>query len=389
MTLSLTSGAIRVSDLTHDSGKVNEPEEPQDLTEFEREDLLEAEDSIAPITYSGQDFDVAGIVRRFNNDDILIPTFGHDDVRIVAEGFQRAFVWNRPQMDRFIESLLMGYPVPGIFLVRQKDRRYLVLDGHQRIRTLAAYYKGIDNKGKEFSLRNVNGHLKGLTYEMLDEDRRRLLDDTFIQATIVPTDGSSQSLEAIYQIFERLNAGGTPLTAHEIRVALFAGPFIDYLELLNNDENWRALYGKKSPRIRDQELVLRIVALHVDDTSYRRPLKAFLNNFVSDHRRMKDFDSAAVRLRFERSAELLNESVGKGGLRLAGYQINAALAEATFVGLMRRLTSDPDIGPTEVAGAVDRLRQDESLLAAVSRATADEENVRVRVELATAAFAEA
>jgi hypothetical protein len=378
-----------VSDLQQSADPAEDPGESQDLTEFEQEDLLAAEESIAPVTYSGQDFDVAGIVRRFNSDDILIPTFGHDDARIVAEGFQRAFVWNRPQMDRFIESLLMGYPVPGIFLVRQTDRRYLVLDGHQRIRTLAAYYRGIDNKGREFSLKNVSENFRGLTYDKLDEERRRLLDDTFIQATIVPTDGSSESLEAIYQIFERVNAGGTPLTAHEIRVALFAGPFIDYLEQLNNNADWRALYGKKSPRIRDQELVLRIVALDVNDENYHRPLKTYLNGFVSNHRNLAGFDSANVRVRFERAAELLNDSVGRNGLRFAGYQINAALADAIFVGLMRRLSFDPGIGVADVESAVGRLRQDDSLITAVSRATADEENVRVRLELATTEFAEA
>jgi len=57
-----------------------------------------------------------------------------------VEGFQRRFVWRRPQMDRFIESLLLGYPIPGIFLVQQSDKRYLVLDGQQRLTTLTKYY---------------------------------------------------------------------------------------------------------------------------------------------------------------------------------------------------------------------------------------------------------
>src|SRR4051812_48431475 len=96
------------------------------LTDEEAADLNEAEDAVLPVSYSGQDFDVNGLVRRLNSEDILVPTFGHQDARIASAGFQRSFVWNRPQMDRFIESLLLGYPIPGIFLVRQADRRYLV-----------------------------------------------------------------------------------------------------------------------------------------------------------------------------------------------------------------------------------------------------------------------
>src|SRR3954451_25051646 len=82
------------------------------LTLDEIDDLNEAESTVLPVTYSGQDFDVNGFVRRLNSDDILVPTFGHQDHRIASAGFQRSFVWNRPQMDRFIESLLLGYPIP-------------------------------------------------------------------------------------------------------------------------------------------------------------------------------------------------------------------------------------------------------------------------------------
>ncbi len=228
------------------------------ITDAEAADLIEAEPVAAAVSYSGQDFDVAGLVRRLRSEDILIPTFGHRDERISSAGFQRSFVWTRPQMDRFIESLLLGYPVPGIFLVRQGDRRYLVLDGQQRLRTLRYYMDGV-HEGKEFALQNVATQFKGLTYKSLPEDMRRLLDDTFFQATIVVTDGTAESLESIYRVFERVNAGGTQLTPHEIRVALFAGPLIDYLEELNTDAAWRFLYGKKSPRLRDQELVLRIL----------------------------------------------------------------------------------------------------------------------------------
>jgi hypothetical protein len=365
-----------------------ETEEPFDLTEFEEEDLVESEGVAPVVSYSGQDFDVAGLVRRLDNEDILIPSFGHEDDRIQSAGFQRAFVWNRPQMDRFIESLLLGYPIPGIFLVRQADRRYLVLDGQQRLRTLAAFYRGIDMSGREFRLKNVSDSLQGVTYATLTDELRRLLDDAFIQATIVPTDGSSQSLEAIYQVFERLNSGGTQLTPHEIRVALFAGPFIDYLEQLNRIAAWRSLYGKKSPRVRDQELVLRILALYFDAGSYKRPLKRFLNDFAAANRDMGTFNAKDALERFKGAAELLDATVGKEGLRRTGYQLNAALTEAVFVGLMRRL-DERDISPQSVSEAVSTTRSDEELQMAISRATSDEENVRIRLEVATSTFREA
>lgn len=364
----------------------DQAEEPLDLNEVERQDLLEAEPVSQQVTYSGQDFDVDGLVRRMNKDDILVPTFGHDDDRITAAGFQRSFVWTRPQMDRFIESLLLGYPIPGIFLIRQADRRYLVLDGQQRLRTLQHFYSGI-YRAREFALSNVADELKGLTYQNLSEDQRRLLDNTYFQATVVDTDGSRESLDVVYQIFERLNSGGTQLTPHEIRVALYAGPFIDYLERLNQDINWRAVYGKRSPRLRDQELVLRILAFYAVAPTYRPPLKTFLNNFASEHRYLQRLNYEALETSFRNASELIAAADGRQAVRYQSQQVNAALTEALFVGLMRRLDMGGDIETSAVFSAINDIQGNESLGLAISQATANEDSVKTRLEVATKRFA--
>lgn len=363
-----------------------EPEEPIELTESEQEDLLEAEPIVQHITYSGQDFDVEGLVRRLNKDDILVPTFGHDDERITTAGFQRSFVWTRPQMDRFIESLLLGYPIPGIFLVRQADRRYLVLDGQQRLRTLQLFYNG-EVAGREFSLNNVTDQLKGLTYKSLPEDERRQLDNTFFQATVVDTDGTRESLDVVYQIFERLNSGGTQLTPHEIRVALYAGPFIDFLERLNQDPNWRTVYGRQSPRLRDQELVLRILAFYSVGPTYRRPLKTFLNNFVAEYRDLQRLNYEDLETSFRRASELIASAEGRSAVRYLSSQVNAALTEALFVGLMRRLDFQQGIAADDVMRAINDIQNNRELQVAISRATANEESVKTRLEVATKRFA--
>ena len=370
-----------------DIEQVAEPGDPIDsLTESEQVDLISADAGVAPITYSGQDFDVAGLVNRFRKDDILIPTFGHMDPRITSAGFQRSFVWSRPQMDRFIESLLLGYPVPGIFLVRQSDRRYLVLDGQQRLRTLRNFMDG-QHEGKEFSLQNVSEKYKGLTYASLSDSQRRQVDDTFFQATVVATDGSPESLDAVYQIFERLNAGGTQLTPHEIRVALYAGPFIDYLERLNKITAWRAIYGKKSPRLRDQELVLRILALRMAADSYEAPLKTFLNKFAGVHRRLdKGLDTTAFEAAFTDASQMLLRVDGRSSLRPGGPQINVAMTEAVFVALLTRLQASHAVDEVKLAAALVALPEDKAFDLATSRATARVENVNDRLRIAKTAI---
>ena len=129
------------------------------------------------ITSYGIDYDVAGLVRRLNDDDILIP------------GFQRDFVWSAALMSRFIESLLLGLPVPGIFLYRMDDDRYQVIDGQQRIKTLQAFYAGTINE-KPFRLVRLDStsEFEGLTYQKLIGTDRRRLDNSIIHATVIRQD---------------------------------------------------------------------------------------------------------------------------------------------------------------------------------------------------------
>lgn len=352
------------------------------LTDDELEDLIAPDEAPASVTFSSQDFDVAGLVRRLQQQSVLIPRFGQNDPNIDTAGFQRGFVWTRAQMDKFIESLLLGYPVPGIFLVRQTDQRLLVLDGQQRLVTVQHFTEG-RHHDKPFALTNVSTDFKGLTYRSLPDDLRRKLDDSYMQGTIVAADGSAEVNNAIYQIFERLNSGGTQLTPHEIRVALAAGPLIDYLEALNSNQNWRQLYGNRSARLRDQELVLRTLALFLKAAEYRRPLKTFLNDFATANR-----DSGANIITagnyFRSAADKLNQLVGPEAFRRPGVgQVNVAQAEAIMVGVMRVLADGEDVAKGGLKSRIERLLDDSDFIYATTRSTADNDSVTLRLRLAT------
>lgn len=247
------------------------------------------------------------------------------------------------------------------------------------------FYEGMHEK-KEFELANVAKLFKGLTYKTLDAEQKRTIDNTFVQATIVKTDGSVESLDSVYQIFERLNAGGTPLTPHEIRVALYAGPFVEFLTDLNRDVAWRALYGPESPRLRDQEIILRFIALYVAPGDYARPLKKYLNDFAARHRDLSKLDVGTVRTRFHDASVLLLEGPGPASIRGRARQVTAALAEAVLVGLARRLDAGAPPEREAVAAAVAALMENPELDPVISRATADEESVRKRLALATLAL---
>lgn len=337
----------------------------------------ESTDEVVPYIYSitsyGADYPVDSLVKRLEKDVIFIPSF------------QRSYVWKLPQASRFIESLLLGLPVPGIFLSREADSgKLLVIDGHQRLKTLLFFYEGIF-EGREFRLTNVQERFEGKTYKTLEEDDRLRLDDSIIHATIVRQDEPSDDVSSIYSIFERLNTGGTLLQPQEIRACIYHGSFNDLLNELNNYPAWREIFGQVSKRLKDQELILRFFALNFDLDNYKRPMKEFLNEYMGKNKELKLQGRNELEKGFYSVIDLISGSLGKKAFRLEG-PINAAVFDAVMVGLLRRLSRGPIKEIDRFLRAYDELLKNPDFYDACKTATSDLSNVYVRIELSTNYF---
>ena len=363
------------------------------------------------LRYYGVDFDVEGLVRRFDRGDLIVPSFDPAaDTGGEVEGFQRRFVWPKRQMDRFVESLLLGYPVPGIFLVEQPNRRFLVLDGQQRIKTLSAFYQGTygpSGKEKVFRLDFVNEELRELTYKTLLEPDKRLLDTTILQSTIVVPQGAD--MESVYRVFERINSSGIKLQPQEIRVALFAGSTIRMLRDLNNIVSWRALFGPPHSRLKDHELILRYLAL-LESTEqlikhgwnrnsarsevpggeavYRPAMTTFLNSYLSRHHEMESVESAAITKEFRTITEALAAAGGRSVLRFSGTQVNAAHTDAVLVGATLAARDKGGLSSEGASRALERLLASSTYRDAVVESTSHLESVNARLQESIAAFGE-
>ncbi len=367
------------ADQEPNAGAPGEAEDTAAVVDVDPEAEEEELAFVYSITSYGADYPVDGLVKRIDAGDIVVPEF------------QRQFIWPRPRIERFIESLLLGLPVPGIFLAREPEsNRLLVIDGQQRLRTLSAFYKGV-LRGREFRLsKGVQSQFEDRTYETLEEEDRRRLDDSIIHATVIRQDEPSDDQSSVYFIFERLNTGGTLLQPQEIRAAIFQGQFNELLHELNEVDAWRAVFGAPSPRMKDQELILRFFAFLFAAENYSRPMKEFLNEFMGHNRRLQHLRPRELTERFETTIHALS---GPGAIeprRLfrPGTQINAAVFDAVMVGMARRLGSGRSVPDSDaIRAAYARLLEDGGFRAAYSRATADEASVETRLRLATEAFA--
>lgn len=360
---------------------------PGDEDVEDLDELSEVLPTLFSITSYGADYPVDSLVKRLQSGDIVIPSFSMEpEGGQTTVGFQREFVWKKPQADRFVESLLLGLPVPGIFLVREPNGKFLVLDGQQRLRTLESFYSGVF-QGVEFKLSEVQDQWTRKTYKTLHPDDRRRLDNSIIHATIVRQDEPTEDQSSIYLIFERLNSGGTILQPQEIRVALYHGPFAALLSRLNDNGEWRTLYGKKNSRLKDIELILRFLALYFHLGSYRRPMKDFLNRYMAANRDLQRQDETAIRTVFESTVHGVRAGIGDRAFRPFG-SVNAAVLDSVMYGVAFRLSAGPIEDQKALAKKYEELLRTQTYIDAITRATADEESVRARLDAASRAFAD-
>ena len=339
------------------------------------------------ITSYGADFDVEGLVRRATRGSVYVPEF------------QRGFVWSLQQSSRFVESLLLGLPVPGIFLAQDPEtEKLMVIDGQQRLKTLQFFYSGVfgdvtleGRQPRPFALRGVNKEFERLKYADLREREQERLDNSLLHATVVRQNSPDDGMSSIFHIFHRLNTGGERLTPHEIRQALYRGGLMDSANELNDNEDWRAIFGPKSRRQKDQELVLRFWAMYVRAQEYSAPMQGFLNNFVEQNRNPSIEFLYEGRSLFTATMKAFNAAVGRQAFRTEGSrQLNAAVFDSMAVELARyinRKHGDPPA--SDVLREIhDTILKDEEYISSVAGGTARASQVQIRMRKAADAFGE-
>ena len=232
-------------------------------------------DEIAGIIVSGTDWTTETILNQLVRENIKL-----------NPRFQRRDAWDLTRKSRFIESLILGFPIPQIVLATDEKERgkFIVLDGKQRLLTILQFYGRSETPNNAFSLRNLEfrPELNAQTYEGLKNSlsySRELdnLDNQTIRTTLIRNWHSESFL---YKIFLRLNVESTPLSPQELRQALHPGSFINFLDDQSvNSQALRKILKSKNPdfRMRDVELLLRYVAFHYFLSEYRGNLKAFLD----------------------------------------------------------------------------------------------------------------
>lgn len=240
------------------------------------------------------DFDVSEIV--VYSRDWTIGTF-YDQIEQgnieLNPGFQRRNAWDDGKRGKLIESILKSYPVPEIVLAEDNKKSrgsFIVIDGKQRLLTMAGfinhqkygYWSSPTVKGLK-----IGGTVKNYTYDDVKSDPalRRAFENASLRCTVIT---NYKTDDVLYDIFYRLNSGSTPLSSQELRQALNPGPYSDYLvQITNENTSLRKVMGIKDAdrRLRDIEVLLRVMAFMQNARGYHGNLRVFLDNMMHQFNR--------------------------------------------------------------------------------------------------------
>lgn len=211
---------------------------------------------------------------------------------ILEPDFQRHYVWDPQRASRFVESILLGLPVPPIFLAENPNGTLDVIDGHQRLETLFRFMGPLlaGPSGEQWaSVRarfpgslalvglEVLGELEGRDVRALGPGDRSRIWERALNVILVKKE-SHPDLKFV--LFARLNQGAMALNPQELRNCLYRGPYNNLIARLAEDPSVLKLFGRRQPdkRMRDRERVLRFFALAHRREYYRPPFRSFLNH---------------------------------------------------------------------------------------------------------------
>ena len=359
------------------------------------------------ITAVPSDFNVMTLVQLVKSGWMHIP------------GFQRHFVWDRSRASRLIESLILGLPVPQLFLYQQDRDRSLLIDGQQRLMSIY-YFKeqrfprtderinlrrifdetgGIpdevlrdDRYFQDFtlwlskSLPNQRNELSGLNYDNLADHHRSRLDMRPVRCITIKQNRPSDGDAAMYEIFNRLNSGGMNLRQQEIRASMYHSEFYDMLGKINGKEAWRVILQSPVPdlHMKDIEILLRGFAMLIDGREYQPSMVKFLNKFSKKCESNKAADNRRLNklfMSFLRAASGLPEGIF---INKANNRFNIALFEAVFTAVCRNAYQKKgDVENVLDAERIERLRTNEEFIATAQKGTTQKANVETRLRIAS------
>lgn len=247
---------------------------------------------------------------------------------VINPDFQRYFRWTDVQKSRLIESILLGIPIPSIFVFQRQDGIWEVVDGLQRISTLIQFIGELPEipevqKKERLQLQATKylPSLEGVFWESKKDGEKELpsslklfIKRAKLNFSIILSESGKN---AKYDIFQRLNTGGTYASDQEVRnsvMIMINKPTFEWFKKLASNSDFNETVSLSERLIDEQydvELVLRHIALYYFEYSTKNELSDFFDDITERILADTDFPYDDIESRFLKTFSLLNTLGGE------------------------------------------------------------------------------
>jgi len=295
-------------------------------------DILKAEKEIKEkqreVDYDIRDFTIDHIVQQFHDDEFYIPDY------------QREFVWREKHRVRFVESIMLGLPIPFMFLADTDDGRLEIVDGAQRIQTLEAF---INDDIRLHDLERIPS-LNGFKFSDLPISQQRKFKKRALRMIILE---DTTTIEVRHEIFKRINTSGERARPSEIRRGGYKGPFMDFIKECANDPLFLKLCPiseKMKLRREGEELIIRFFAYSDKYKKFKHDVAKFLDKFVEEYQ--DDFQRDAMKKEYQRTLVFVKNYFPYGFAKSKNASTTPRVRfEAIAVGVNLALRERPELIP--------------------------------------------
>lgn len=262
--------------------------------ESEEEEALDLNDNERKISTRPLDLTVSDIVSRIDRGNLIL-----------QPEFQRDYVWKSTKASKLIESILIGMPLPIIYLSETPESDWEVVDGQQRLTSIHSYVRGQFPDGSAFRLGrlNVRNDLKGRGFKNLGKAEQNTILNYTLRAVELRNDSHP---DVKFEVFERLNCDSLQLKASELRNCMYRGAYNDMLALLSRNPFLLKIRRAEAPhkRMEDRQLILRFLAMKRNThLNYRGSMKQFMNREMQEYQHASSSEVAKMTRTFEDAIE--------------------------------------------------------------------------------------
>lgn len=311
------------------------------------------------IEYDTRDLTVELLVEKLKKGEFFIPTY------------QRHFIWKAKNKDMFIESVLLGLPIPFMFFGDCEDGRMEVIDGAQRMQTLKQF---IDN---EMKLKNLEKLplLKGFGFEDLPKPQQRKFLNKYLRVVIL---NENTTNDVRQDLFNRINTRGEKANDSEIRRGSYPGKLSSFIEECTQNEKFIDLCPipeKKALRYERFELILRFFAYTNNYMNFVHDVNKFLDQFLIDN--MESFDENKYKNEFISMLEFVEKNFPNGFAKTRTAKTTPRVRfEAIAVGVALAIREQPQLEVNNV----DWIESNEFKSHTTTDASNNQGKLRARVE---------